>query len=95
MLLVQVALCQEIWLIQQRKFAKLGSQIKTSGSKSVILFVIHDNLSLIKDFMDSLLAHFDGDDDVKDALGNISDETIEKVFAGKVGVFAHTVEQAF
>ena len=32
---------------------------------------------------------------IKDALGNISDETIEKIFAENVGVFAHTVEQAF
>ena len=39
---------------------------------------------MIKDFMDSLLENFDGDDDVKEVLGNISDETIDKVFAGKV-----------
>ena len=34
---------------------------------------------MIKDFMDSLLENFDGDDDVKEVLGNISDETIDKV----------------
>ena len=34
--------------------------------------------------MDSLLKKIDENDDVKGALGNISDETIDKVYAGKV-----------
>jgi len=36
--------------------------------------------------MDSLLENFDGGEDVNEALQNISDETIEKVFAGKVAL---------
>ena len=36
--------------------------------------------------MDSLLENFDEGEDVNEALQNISDETIEKVFAGKVAL---------
>ena len=36
--------------------------------------------------MHSLIEHFDGDEKVKEVLGHISDETIDKVFAGKVGL---------
>ena len=34
--------------------------------------------------MESLLANFDGGEDANKVLQDISDETIEKVFAGKV-----------
>ena len=36
--------------------------------------------------MESLLANFDGGEDANNALQDISDETIEKVFAGKVAL---------
>ena len=47
--------------------------------------------------MDTLLSNFDGEDDVKEILHNISDETIDKVFEGTVmtavtftAIIAHT-----
>ena len=36
--------------------------------------------------MDSLLENLDGGEDANNALQDISDETIEKVFAGKVAL---------
>ena len=38
--------------------------------------------------MNTLLSNFDGDDDVKEVLNNISDDTIDKVFQGTVTFIA-------